>query len=199
MARSKKPAQQTKKQAPRELTRRQRRFVDLLVLDPLMRQGKAALDAGYGNGNPESADQHASRLVKNRQVQAAIDEAFADRAKRFPKLEQRVIAELSRIAFADLGDAYDDDGSLLKPRKIPEELRRAMTGIDVDEIWEGYGDDRTQIGETKKLRLADKTRALELLGKYLKILTDKHEVTGKDGGPIKLEDLVAGAGKAQAK
>ena len=31
---------------------------------------------------------------------------------------------------------------------------------------------------------ADRVRALELMGKYLALFTDKHEVTGKDGGPL---------------
>lgn len=34
------------------------------------------------------------------------------------------------------------------------------------------------------LRLGDKIKSLELIGKYHKLFTDKTEVTGKDGGPI---------------
>lgn len=38
-------------------------------------------------------------------------------------------------------------------------------------------------------RDGDRIKAWELLGKYLKLFTDKTEVTGKDGGPIEHHDL----------
>ena len=43
------------------------------------------------------------------------------------------------------------------------------------------------------LRLGDKLRALELLGKYHKLFTEEIEHTGKDGGPIQFADLHATA------
>ena len=48
----------------------------------------------------------------------------------------------------------------------------------------GTGRDREKVGVTRKVKFWDKPRALELLGKYLKMFTDKFEHTGKNGGPI---------------
>lgn len=38
---------------------------------------------------------------------------------------------------------------------------------------------------------AGATRATELIGKHLKMFTDKHEVSGPDGGPIEVADAKA--------
>lgn len=39
------------------------------------------------------------------------------------------------------------------------------------------------------IKASDKTRAMELLGKNLRLFSDKIEFTGKDGGPIETKDL----------
>lgn len=49
-----------------------------------------------------------------------------------------------------------------------------------------------------KLELHDAQAALALIGKHLKLFTDVHEVTGKDGGPIKVEDARAALAEKMA-
>lgn len=39
-------------------------------------------------------------------------------------------------------------------------------------------------------RDGDKLKAYEMLGKYLKLWTDKQEITGKDGGPLEVEQVI---------
>lgn len=36
----------------------------------------------------------------------------------------------------------------------------------------------------------DKLKALELVGKHHKLFTDKQEITGKDGGPLEVEQVI---------
>lgn len=43
-----------------------------------------------------------------------------------------------------------------------------------------------------KFKLADKKSSLELLGKHLKLFTDKVEHTGAGGGPIEVLVVVGG-------
>lgn len=99
---------------------------------------------------------------------------------------ERVLAEIKLLATVDLRLAYDKDGRLLLPNEMPAEVARALCGIEVDEIWDGSGEARTKIGETKKVKLYDKLKALELLGKNVRMFVDRVEL--KAGG--KLEDLV---------
>jgi hypothetical protein len=48
---------------------------------------------------------------------------------------------------------------------------------------EGKGDAAREV-ELVEFKLWPKLQALELLGRYLAMFTDRHEVTGKDGEPL---------------
>lgn len=65
-------------------------------------------------------------------------------------------------------------------RFIRDELFRLSTGPDVYE-------DSTHKGDTVTRSNPNKIRAIELLAKISGMMTEKVEVTGKDGGAIKIE------------
>lgn len=76
----------------------------------------------------------------------------------------RILQELSRIAFADLRKAFAPDGSLLSPAEWPDDVAAAMAGVDVVET-------KTEAGAipeyTKKVKLWDKNAAIEKAMKHL--------------------------------
>src|SRR5690242_9477216 len=87
---------------PREtemLTPRQQRFVEEYLVDPNGHQ--AALRAGYA---PRGARQTVTHLLKHPEISAAIRRGMDDRAQRMRLDADRVLAELARIAFADIGN-----------------------------------------------------------------------------------------------
>lgn len=128
-------------------------------------------------------------MLKYVNVQERLSQLAQERSKRTQITADRILEELYRIATCDLGLAYDSAGWLKPIHEIPEEVRRAMQGLEVDEIFAGQGDQRSIIGHTKKARFADKNKALELLGKHLKLFTEKHEHSGPDGKPIEHRDV----------
>lgn len=156
-----------------ELTPQQARFVAEYLVD--LNATQAAIRAGYSENTAES---QGSRLLSVAKVRAAVDAAMQRRSQRVEVKADDVLRELMRLAFVDLGKAYREDGTLLPIHEIPEDVRRAMAGLEVDEIWEGFGEDRRQVGVTRKVKFIDKARALELLGKNLKLFTDKVEHSG---------------------
>jgi len=87
--------------------------------------------------------------------------------------EDTIIKELAGIAFLDIADLVDKDGSVIgNANEMPEKARRAVAAITEDR-------------EGKiTLKLCNKEKALELLAKYKKMLTDMHEIAG-------VEDLAA--------
>ena len=81
--------------------------------------------------------------------------------------------------------AQEQGARLLSNVMVKEELAKRFkrqqerTEITVDYVLNGI---KSVAESTEKDN--DKLKAYELLGKYLKLFTDKTEVTGKDGGPL---------------
>jgi phage terminase small subunit len=142
---------------------------------------QAAVRAGYSE---KTARSQAGRLLTNVDIVAEVSRLMEERSRRTDASADTVVAELMKIALADIGEAFNQDGSMKALHEMPVEVRRAIAGIDVFEEFTGRGEDREQIGWTKKLRLWDKPKALELLGRHLRMFTDKLEHTGPDGQPI---------------
>ena len=98
---------------------------------------------------------------------------------------QRVLGELSSLSFSDVRKLYSDDGRLKPIKEWPEDVAKMVVGIDVEEA--KYDDEGVQIkGEIKKVKMVDKLRAIEMIGKNLRMFVDKVEVVGK----LSLEQLV---------
>ncbi len=156
------------------LTPKQERFVQEYLLD--LNATQAAIRAGYSE---KTALQSGPRLLGNVGVKNAIDEALSRRAQRVEVRADDILRELMRIALADISLAFGEDGQLLKIKEMPEEIRRAVAGVETEELWEGSGDSRMRIGDTVKVKFWNKPQALELLGKHLKLFTDKVEHSGE--------------------
>jgi len=118
-----------------------------------------------------------------------------DRSSRYDKalqarnewVIQSILNELKDIGLADIRAAYDSNNTLLPVSQWPAALARTVQAVEVQEDWEGQGSNRIKIGETKRLKMWDKLRALELLGKNLKLFKEQVEHSGQ----VSLEDMVA--------
>ena len=99
----------------------------------------------------------------------------------------RVIQELESIGTVDLIGAYDDKNNFKDIKDIPENIRRCITSIETEEIFDGVGKDRECIGHTKKIRFSDKLKAIELIGKRLAIWIDRNRI---DVNNKSIEDLI---------
>jgi len=99
----------------------------------------------------------------------SCDKAQAKAAAKVEVTIERVLKEYARIAFADIAQAYDDSGNLLAIPHMPEDIRRALTGIEISEL---FGDGKA-IGRLKKVRFAQKVAALDSLAKHLGIFPER--------------------------
>jgi phage terminase small subunit len=95
---------------------------------------------------------------------------------------ESVLKELRLMALSDIRELYDENGALKPIHQWPEAAARAVEAVKVDEIIV----DGHKVGETKQVKLWSKAKAIELLGKNLKLFLDRVELSGK----VKLEDLV---------
>ena len=107
----------------------------------------------------------------------------------------RMLMETYKIATADIRDILDESHAIKPPSLWPDHVGKAISAIEVSEIWDGYGEDRKQIGELKKVKFYDKTKGIELMLKKLGAFVEKHEVTGK----LSLGDLVLSSMRLEEK
>lgn len=110
------------------LTDRQQRFVAEYLVD--LNATQAAIRAGYSE---KRASEIGYQLLRKTTVQAAIQEAMADREKRTGVTQDRVVAELERVAFAEAHDYTDADLKYANKLKALELLGRHL-GMFTDKV-----------------------------------------------------------------
>ena len=144
------------------LNEKQKRFVSEYIIDLNAKQ--AAIRAGY---SPKTAEVQASRLLSLVKVQDEIAKAMEDREKRTGITQDRVLAELSAIAFAKATDYVEvsNDGAvkIKATANLTDEQKKAIAGIK-----EG--------ANGVEVKLVDKTKALEMLSRHLGLFNDKLNV-----------------------
>ena len=101
-----------------------------------------------------------------------------------------VLVGLAEIASIDIADIFDENNVLRPLKEIPAYVRRAIAGIEVEELFEGRGESREHIGRNRKLKLSDKVRALEILAKHHKLLTEKIMISDPDGNAVPMFQIV---------
>jgi len=151
-----------------KMSGKQQRFVDEYLLD--LNATQAAIRAGY---SPNSAQEQSSRLLSNVMVSAAISRAKADRSIRTGINADRILEELAKIGFANIADLTD----FLHGEGPGERVdTAAVQSIKVKTIPTEEGD----IVE-RELRMVDKLKALELMGKHVDLFADKLKLEGGFG------------------
>lgn len=134
----------------------------------------AAIAAGY---KPSAAESLASRMLVNPEVKKVLDARRAALARKYELQADDVIAELSMLTYLDPAECFAEDGSLLPVRNMPVHVRKAISSIEVEELFEGVGKNRKQVGWTKKIKFWDKNSALEKAMKNLGQFSKDNEQT----------------------
>ena len=141
------------------LTDKQKRFVEEYLVD--LNATQAAVRAGYSE---KTAGQIGEQNLKKLEVQAALQEAMADRSARTEITQDMVLRELAAIGFSNAVDyvQIDQNGmvKLTPTGSLTQEQQRVIAGIKDGK----YG---------VELKLYDKLSALELLGRHLGLFDGK--------------------------
>lgn len=149
----------------------QARFVAEYLID---RNGtEAAKRAGYA---PASAGVTAYRLLKNPQIKQQIEDATNAHATNLGISAERVLQELARLAFYDPADLFNRDGTVKDIHDIPEDARRAISGLEIKLLKKTVDGESTVEATLKKIRLSDKKGSLDSLAKILGMLKERVEV-----------------------
>jgi len=177
------------KMARQGLTVKQEKFAQNLFTG--MSQREAYTDA-YNAQNmlDKTIDEEACRLANDCKITAKIEQLTEELKLRNMVTVERVVAEYAKLGFFDPRNLFRADGTPKPIAELDDDTAAALTGLDVQEVYEGSGEDRKFVGYTKKYKLTDKKSALDSMAKYLGMFTEKIEHTGKDGGPIEFEQIL---------
>lgn len=161
------------------LTDKQKIFADEYLID--LNATRAYKVAYPRVKSDEVARANSSRLLTNANVVEYVDKRMQDRQERTEITQDMVVEELAAIAFARATDyaevkkgsvfIKDTDGLSDKQIKAIAGIKEGKFGIE--------------------LKLNDKEKALELLGRHLGMFRDRIEVSGSlEAEKTKLDDLV---------
>lgn len=176
------------------LTEKQKIFVDEYLIDL---NATRAYKAAYPKvKNDSTAAAAGARLLRNVKVQNYIEKRIQERAQRTEITQDKVVQELAKIAFSKGTDfvqvvmktgyrsLVDEEGNvigrepyeyqaveILNTDEVPDEKQAAIAGIK-------HGANGIEI------KLNDKVKALELLGRHLGMFNDKLEVSGNAKNPF---------------
>lgn len=133
---------------------------------------KAARTAGYSDSSPHTSQQIGHENMMKPDVFAAIQAGLDMIAARCEVSAEKIIRELAAVAFSS-AHHYEagSDGALVVAEGAPEEAGLALQ-VKHRRVTKADGSTET---ETTYLQL-DKLKALELLGKKLKLWTERLEV-----------------------
>lgn len=147
------------------LTEKRKRFCNEYLVD--LNATQAAIRAGY---SPKTANEQGARLLANVSVQEAIAKAMAERSRRTGVNQDRVIQELARIAFVNPQDVINPEDASVREDAAEDDLA-CIQSVKVKTM-----DGAKGTSMEREVKLNDKMKALELLGKHLGMFKDKVEL-----------------------
>lgn len=161
---------------PRGLNDKHKRFAIEYLKD--LNATQAAIRAGYSKN---SAASQGERLLRNAEIKALTQQKGKTIFQALDISVERVLNEIARLAFLDPRKFYDENGNLKGITQLDDDTAAALAGMEVEEAYEHFGKGQAKpTGILKKIKFADKSKNLEMLGRYHKLFTDKVEVTNLD-------------------
>lgn len=160
------------------MTEKQKIFADEYLID--LNATRAYRVAYPSVKKDETAAAAAARMLRNVKVAAYIQERMQERQKRTEITQDRVLQELAAIAFAKATDYAEIKNECVRIKdtaELDEQQVRTLAGIEEGKF--GI-----------KVKLNDKEKALELLGRHLGMFKDKLEVSGLEEEKKKLGDIL---------
>lgn len=154
-------------------TDRQRLFASEYLKD--LNAGAAAIRAGYSEKFARTRGHHLLQLPA---VAKMIEDAMKARVERLEIDADRVVAELAKIAFANMADylsikadGKDKGQATIDLSKLSRDQFAAIGEITIEDIETGR-----RTGKRTRFKLLDKRQALVDLGKHLGLFVEKAKV-----------------------
>lgn len=132
----------------------------------------------------------ASRLMAKHKVRARLVELLKPVIAKAQLTREQWLQAVARVALFDPRKMFDSHGNPIEITELGENEAAAIAGFEFYEDFEGKGEARRAVGYTKRFKLADRLRALELYGKAQCYYADKMVLTGPDGQPFEITNNI---------
>jgi len=159
---------------PRQIRFAQEYLVDLNATEAYKR-------AGYETKDNDVAGANAARLLADDRVKALVDRMKIDRELRTQITADRVLAQVYRLAFADIRGLYGANGEHLPIQQLPDDLAAAIQSVKVSDRRVPNSETGDEFEQVTEYKLVDKKATAEILLKHLGELTEKVEVDVSEG------------------
>lgn len=185
------------------MTKAQERFCNEYLKD--LNATKAYKVAYPSCKKDTTANVNSSKLLRNTKVQEYLSERMKELEEQTQITQKDIIEELSKIAFFNIKNIYNENGSLKSVTDLKDDVSRAISSVKVTQkagsmaigvSGDGKENDVSieHIPErTIEIKSNDKIKALELLGKHLGMFKEKIEISKSTEDTIKeIEEYVNG-------
>jgi phage terminase small subunit len=170
-------------------------FVQEYVIDSHNGQAYRRAWAQLHNGNDPHNKNTWNENGRKLKIKPWVAKQIADRqetlAAKLGITQERVLGEMANLAFVNIQDyiTVDANGQAQVDLKSLERTTAAgIAGLTTKTYFDkGKGETVTET----VIKLAPKKEALDTLGRHVKLagFGNKLEVTGEDGGPVKMENI----------
>jgi phage terminase small subunit len=114
--------------------------------------------------------QNADKIRKHPFVADAIAKAMKERSERTKIDADKLLLRLQDMANADLADLYDEQMQFKSIHDMPSIWRQGLlAGVEVKTTSVGSGDEAKVTHTVTKVKLADRLKTLELIGKHVDV------------------------------
>lgn len=155
------------------MTAKDKTFAEEYLID--LNAYAAAIRAGYAPGTARNAAAWIREDDPEKpDVKKMVDRLKAERSRRTGVTADRVVMELAKVAFANAGDVIDFETGKVRADAARDD-KAAIQSVTVKK------------GEQYEVKMADKTRALEMLGRHLGMFEDNVRIDG--AVPVIVDDV----------
>lgn len=156
------------------LNPKQQQFVLEYTID--FNATQAAIRAGY---SVKTAGAKGHELLKIVEIQKAISDQVHELQERTKVNAEYILNLLKDDVEADIADLYNEDNTFKHPKEWPLVWRRGLiSGIEIETVQIGV-DDKPDV-VVSKVKLADRTKLKELLGKHRAVQAFDKEKEGNE-------------------
>jgi phage terminase small subunit len=159
-----------------QLTPQQQRFCEEYLVS--FNAYKSAIAAGYSQSTARKAE-----MLHLPQVQAFLKAGMQKTSERLQVTHDMVLRELYKIAFANMGDYYDENAVLRPINQLSDDQKAAISQYQLIDC---IGDYQERAGELSKIKLHNKLSALDKIARHIGFYRSMEDGRGK------MEDVYGG-------